>query len=67
MTAYAIVFDFPECEPVFALRREGEPFGFTPSLEQATRFDNAYVAGRILANSFGEHTSPWGTVVEVKA
>jgi hypothetical protein len=63
---YAIRFDFPEADfPMFAGPYKGAA-GFAPTLRSAWLYDDADVAARVLANSYGPNLSKFGRVFTVR-
>jgi hypothetical protein len=64
---YAIAFDFPEEEVIFAARsgRPGAPGGFTPSLNKAAFWLDEDDASAVLADSYDSTAQMYGAVVEV--
>lgn len=65
---FAICFDFPEMpDPLFAGWLHDGALGFAPTLKTAARFENWDAAERTIANSYGDETGQFASVVEVEA
>jgi hypothetical protein len=66
MHTYAIRFDDPDGQPVYAgLAGQPPAWGFAPSLATAHLFDDADVARRTLENGYTPSVRAWGKVVRV--
>ncbi len=61
---YIIVFDFPDCDPVYA-SVEGSAFVFSPKINLAARYASEDVAQSVLRNAYGANADMFGGVCEL--
>jgi hypothetical protein len=62
---FAIRFDFPEGEPLYAGMHKGA-FGWAPTLATALIYSDEETAQRVLENAYGSGGRRYGRVVAVK-
>jgi hypothetical protein len=62
---FAIRFDFPEGEKLYAGMHKGA-FGWAPTLATALIYEDEETARRVLVNGYGKLAQDYGRVVVVK-